>query len=287
MWDRKELKARGKAAFKANYWKCVLVGFLLAAFVMGTSASLNYTFKRTSDTMQTADTLEAMNTPVDITTTEDGQIIINGEEYGTIQDAVYAVGELENMNPEDIAAVNAFLTAMQDPETQAALGVMVIAVLSALAFIALIASLIRIFVTNPLEIGCRGFFLRNTEEPAEMNELGVGFHPYFHNVGALLLRDVFIALWSLLFVIPGCIKHYSYRMVPYILAENPEISGKEAITLSRQMMDGHKWNAFVLDLSFIGWAILSSVTLGLAGIFYVNPYKYCTDAELYQALKEN
>ena len=287
MWDRKELKARGKAAFKANYWKCVLVGFLLAAFVMGTSASLNYTFKRTSDTMQTADTLEAMNTPVDITTTEDGQIIINGEEYGTIQDAVNAVGELENMNPEDIAAVNAFLTAMQDPETQAALGVMVIAVLSALAFIALIASLIRIFVTNPLEIGCRGFFLRNTEEPAEMNELGVGFHPYFHNVGALLLRDVFIALWSLLFVIPGCIKHYSYRMVPYILAENPEISGKEAITLSRQMMDGHKWNAFVLDLSFIGWAILSSVTLGLAGIFYVNPYKYCTDAELYQALKEN
>ena len=61
MWDRKELKARGKVAFKANYWKCVLVGFLLAAFVMGTSASLNYTFKRTSDTMQTADTLEAMN----------------------------------------------------------------------------------------------------------------------------------------------------------------------------------------------------------------------------------
>lgn len=89
----------------------------------------------------------------------------------------------------------------------------------------------------------------------------------------MVLRDVFIFLWSLLFLIPGVIKHYSYRMVPYILADDPEIGAMDAITLSRQMMDGHKWNTFVLDLSFLGWDLLSALTLGLLGVFYVNPYK--------------
>ena len=74
-------------------------------------------------------------------------------------------------------------------------------------------------------------------------------------------------------------------MVPYILADHPEMSGKEVITLSRQMMNGSKWRAFVLDLSFIGWDILSLLTLGLLGIFYVSPYKCSTNAELYHALK--
>ena len=83
----------------------------------------------------------------------------------------------------------------------------------------------------------------------------------------------------------GIIKAYSYRMVPYILKEHPELSGTKAITLSRQMMNGHKWNAFVLDLSFIGWIILSALTLGILHIFYVGPYIQATDAELYEALK--
>ena len=83
---------------------------------------------------------------------------------------------------------------------------------------------------------------------------------------------------------PGIVKSYSYRMVPFLLADHPELSGTETITLSRQMMNGHKWNAFVLDLSFLGWHILSILTLGLLGIFFVNPYQLSTDAELYRVL---
>ena len=101
----------------------------------------------------------------------------------------------------------------------------------------------------------------------------------------MVLRDIFTFLWCLLFFIPGVIKHYSYRMVPYILADDPEIGAMDAITLSRRMMDGHKWNTFVLDLSFLGWDLLSALTMGLLGVFYVNPYKYSTGAELYQVLK--
>jgi len=92
--------------------------------------------------------------------------------------------------------------------------------------------------------------------------------------------------WSLLFIIPGIVKSYSYRMVPYILAENDEISGKEAIELSMQMMNGHKWNTFVLDLSFLGWQILSAFTLGILSVFYVAPYIHATDAELYKTLRD-
>ena len=119
-----------------------------------------------------------------------------------------------------------------------------------------------------------------------MGNLGRAFKPNWRgNVKTMFLRDLFLFLWSLLFFIPAIIKAYSYRMVPYILADHPEMSGTEVITLSRQMMNGSKWRAFVLDLSFIGWHILSALTMGILGIFYVTPYKCSTDAELYQALK--
>ena len=74
-------------------------------------------------------------------------------------------------------------------------------------------------------------------------------------------------------------------MVPFILAENPTIKGKDAIKISRKMMDGNKWNAFVLDLSFIGWHLLQVITFGLAGI-WVNPYIRASYAELYSVLRE-
>ena len=105
------------------------------------------------------------------------------------------------------------------------------------------------------------------------------------NVGSMLVRDIFICLWSMLFIVPGLIKSYSYRMVPYILAENPDMKAVDAITRSREIMDGNKRKSFVLDLSFIGWILLSVITFGIVGVFYVYPYVYQTDAELYTAIK--
>ncbi len=75
-------------------------------------------------------------------------------------------------------------------------------------------------------------------------------------------------------------------MVPYLLADNPELGREEAFALSREMMRGNKWKAFVLDLSFFGWYILNGVTLGILGIFYLKPYVCQTNAALYQTLKE-
>ena len=104
-------------------------------------------------------------------------------------------------------------------------------------------------------------------------------------VKTIFLCDIFQSLWSLT-VIGGFIKGYSYRQVPYIVAENPSIGAREAITLSRRMMDGHKWEIFVLDLSFLPWRILSFLTSGLVGIFYASPYMEAVDAEYYAYLRE-
>ena len=79
---------------------------------------------------------------------------------------------------------------------------------------------------------------------------------------------------------------YSYRMVPYIIKDNPELSATEVITRSREMMNGNKWRAFLLDLSFIGWILLCVITLGIAAFFWVGPYMSSTDAALYLELKK-
>ena len=93
-----------------------------------------------------------------------------------------------------------------------------------------------------------------------------------------------VVLWSLLFIVPGIYKAYQYRMVPYILGENPDMTYQEVLQRSKDMMDGQKWDAFVLDLSFILWHMLGGITCGLAEIFYVAPYVNLTDAALYSRL---
>lgn len=100
----------------------------------------------------------------------------------------------------------------------------------------------------------------------------------------MFLKYLFQFLWSLT-IIGGIIKRYSYYLVPYILAENPDINSLDAITLSRQMMNGHKWECFVLELTFIGWELLGMVTLGITKVFFSNPYKVSTMCEYYSDIR--
>ncbi|MGN1131746.1 MAG: DUF975 family protein, partial [Ruminococcus sp.] len=101
----------------------------------------------------------------------------------------------------------------------------------------------------------------------------------------LLLLDIYTILWMFT-IVGGVIKSFSYILVPYIVAENPDISPNEAITLSRKMMKGHKWERFLLQLSFIGWDILGVLTLGILNVFYVNPYKESVYCEYYARLRD-
>lgn len=95
-----------------------------------------------------------------------------------------------------------------------------------------------------------------------------------------------ILLWLFLFIVPGFIKAYEYSMIPYLLAENPNITTDEAFSLSKQMTTGQKMDLFVLDLSFLGWIILGLICCGI-GILFVLPYPEATNAEVYLNLKES
>ena len=99
------------------------------------------------------------------------------------------------------------------------------------------------------------------------------------------MMNIFIFLWSLLFVIPGIIKSFSYAQMPYILMDHPEMGWKEALEESKRMMNGHKMDYFVLLLSFIPWLLLCGITFGIA-FLYVGPYMQMTCVNFYRGLKE-
>lgn len=139
----------------------------------------------------------------------------------------------------------------------------------------------------PLTIGLNGWYTKSIYRKTSFGEM---FTPYklphlWSNIGTGLLMTVFIYLWTLLFIIPGIIKAYSYSQAFYIKAENPNIPASRAIELSKIMMNGHKWDIFYLHLSFIGWNILSLFTFGILSIVYVLPYQNAAAAFAYEEIK--
>ena len=232
MWSIGQMKERGRLAFKANYWPCVLVAFVMSLLTGVSSGISGFHGKNSADeyAQQATDTFNGLP--------------VQGKE------------------------------------------VIVTAVISIVAIVSLISILLSIFVFSPLEVGGSHFFKKNLVDPnTEFSEIGKGFYNYGATVGKMLLMNIYLFLWFLLFIIPGIVKSYSYRMVPYLIKDHPELSASEVITMSRQMMNGNKWRAFLLDLSFIGWILLSVFTLGLLNIFWTFPYMYSTSAALYRELK--
>lgn len=111
-----------------------------------------------------------------------------------------------------------------------------------------------------------------------------GFDDFFSAFKVTFLVGIYTFLWSLLFIIPGIVKGYSYSMSLYVLADNKGKSARECIAESKAMMEGHKMELFVLDLSFIGWYLLCSLTCGLAAL-YVVPLLNATHANVYETIK--
>ena len=222
MWDRKELKAKGKEAYRANRITCIFAAFLLAFTSGGTSVPTS-----TTSWQETSDQL--------------------------------------NVPPEMMK--------------------MIIAVLGG-AFV--VGFLLSVFVFNPVQVGLREFFRQNATDKKtglSRDNIGLAFTGNYTNiVAAMFTTGLFTFLWTLCFIVPGLIKGYAWRMVPYIMAEDPEISGTEARERSAEMMNGSKWASFVFDLSFLGWSLLGLLTLGILNLVFTNPYKAASDAELFRWL---
>lgn len=270
MWTRKEIKRTGKARFLKNYWKGVLVALILS-IVLGAYSGIS----SKNDIKITSNTV----TPVTVGTAKDMFEEIDEKGFNEV---IAELGDISEEDQKEIQNAEQVFNDNVDIILPAVFGTVFVVLSIIFAF----ALGLNIFLFNPVEVGTRKYFVKNETEDASLKEMGVSFsNDYLNIVKVMFLRDLFTVLWSLLFIIPGIIKMYEYRQIPYLLAENPDMSTDEAFELSKKMMKGNKWKTFVLDLSFIGWQILSGLTAGLLGIFFVNPYVFQTNAALYNTLK--
>ena len=256
MWKRSELKKRAKEVLRRYFWGavvvCLISGILAGEYGVPSFGGNNY-----------------------------GNVYNTGESNSVLDSAR---GILDGNSDSGIGSVTSRVgNGLASLMNAGLVSVFVIFGIGIFIF----AFLISIIIGYPILVGSKRFFMQSREE-----KTGVGTVFYVFKSGHMMkvifvmfMRNLKTFLWSLLFIVPGIIKSYEYRMIPYILSENPEIDMKRAFELSREMMTGQKWKTFVLDISFILWLILGVFTCGLGNIFFVNPYIAATDAELYAVLR--
>ena len=144
--------------------------------------------------------------------------------------------------------------------------------------------LAQFLIGGVIELGFAVFLLKqHGREELDFQDLFSQFHRFGQGFAQKFLRGLYVTLWSLLFVIPGIVKSYAYAMTPFIMAENPDLSANDAITISTELMEGHKGELFTLDLTFLGWDILAALTCNI-GYLALNPYKNAAYAAFYKDL---
>lgn len=159
----------------------------------------------------------------------------------------------------------------------------IIGSVGAIMLVAMVMAVIYFVLGSIIEVGYMRFNLDLIDRQKE-SELGALFGYFAHwktTAKTKLLQAVYVFLWSLLFIIPGIVAGYSYAMSSYILSEHPELTAKETIERSKQMMVGNRFRLFCLQLSFIGWDILASLTFGI-GHLWLTPYKQAATAAFYR-----
>ena len=160
----------------------------------------------------------------------------------------------------------------------------VLSVLGVMVSISSILNLAQFILGGTVQLGYTQILLKQYHhQEFEIGELFSQFHRFKQGFLQSFLRTLYIALWSLLFIIPGIIKSFAYAMTPFLMADNPNMTAKEAIAASCELMDGHKGELFILGLTFIGWDILAVLSLGI-GFLWLNPYKEATYAAFYRNL---
>lgn len=289
MWKRKDLKEKARKVVKKNYWTAIIVCFLIAIFTGEFGTSIIW---KTDDSFDPNYAIE-----------QDNMIIENKTNEEKIQEAQKESQELEekksDLNNVELKIWDAVQTNFNSliksqkyifriwdaiemfNINQVYLGIGLII----MAFMALVYIII---LAEPLTVGEKRYFIKARKgEDTKVGIMAEVFKKgFWKNIAiTMIFRDIYNWLWFIT-IIGGFIKLYEYKMIPYILADNPKIERKKAFELSKQMMRGNKWKAFILDFSFIFWNILSILTFGILNILYVNPYKVATSTELYEVLKE-
>lgn len=283
MWERKILKKNAKKSLKAHYWKFVVI-CLVAAYITGA-----YSYNGSVNLFVAYDKEENADDAVQ-TNMQDNRVNASkvlGELFGVKEgEQKFTRGVFANVF-NNITASGSFVFGILNSLNEGLFkGKIVMGIIQ--LFGALIGVLFWFFIQNMFKVCQSRLFLEGatySQLSLERMLLLARIRKWGHVAMILFFKWLYTALWSLT-VVGGIIKHYSYKMVPYIVAENPAVTKKEAFQMSRKMMQGNKWGAFVLDLSFFGWTILSACTIGVLGLFFLNPYTAATETQLYLNLRE-
>lgn len=292
MWERKEIKIKAKEKLKNNYWIAVIVCFILAICTgeFGTSTSAiwkdryaidpNYITNITNKIEQQP---KNENMQIEEKDNDFTQYTIIDRNLSNIQKKVIdiVISNVDNATKPQKYIVRIYDAIEALLNNKYLLSIWIF-------FGAIIGFLFTVFIADPLIVGGRMFFLKSRErKDVKVKEIIRVFEKsnWKSIVRTMFLRNIYNALWYLT-IIGGVIKTYEYRMIPFILAENPTIDSKEAFKISKQLMNNNKWKTFILDLSFLGWNILSVLTVGIVGILYLNPYSTATNTELYIKLRD-
>jgi len=252
-----DFRAKAQNALRGNWGKAVGVGFV--ASLLGAATTAVGSSGGSSSGNNVAGT-------------------IPGAEVGYVENEPYmGLLGLDLSNIDSIADLNGIIP------TEYQVGFMVL--LSLLSFIAIVFTILHFTIGGAVTLGYAKFNLSLADHgQASFAQLFSEFHRFIAGFLMQLLRSVYIFLWSLLFVIPGIYAAYGYAMAPYILAENPEMTANEAITKSKELMNGNRWRFFCLEISFIGWALLVAfLTLGI-GVLWLKPYMETSYAVFYREI---
>ena len=290
MWKRKELKDKAKQIVKKNYWTAILVCFIIALLTgeFGTSIIGIWQEDDSIDPNFILNNEKIIENNINLSSLNKGEkidIIVQEEFQKNLTDLQINVIQALDANLSNITKSQKFIFKIKAAIQLINIDKNTIAV--GLIIMAIISYAFTIFIADPLIVGGKRYFLKaRTSKEAKVSILRDIFKKgrWINVVQIMFLRNIYNALWYFT-IIFGVIKTYEYRMIPYIIAENPNIERKKAFKLSKQMMKGNKWKTFILDLSFFGWNFLSVLTFGLLSILYVNPYNSATFAELYNILR--
>ena len=266
MWTRGELKDRARNTLSGNYWIIILGAFIMSVVSgnFGGTSSIKASIKDV--TRELSDGIEKITYDREGIWAVCSKFFVNGWNSERLNDLYFKLQK--NADDLSIAAI-------------VGSAVIIVSLVFAVAGL-----MISIFLFNPLMAGGYRFFNRSLVMDTKINEFAFAFKgPYLNVVKIMFLKQLYTFLWSLLLFIPGIIKSYEYYLVPYIISDDPEIKASEAFRISRELMRGNKFKAWVLDLSFIGWYILSAMTCSILSIFFVTPYLYLTKAALYRRLR--
>ena len=288
MWKRKELKNKAKKVVHKNYWTAILVCFIIALLTgeFGTSIIGIWNDNDKIDSNYIFNIDAVFEKFYDDNNIKENKIFSKENIKNTLNGTQTKILEAIEANFNSALKAQKYILKIWDAIksfniNKTELGIM-------LCISATIALTFTIFIADPLIVGGKKYFIKIQKgKNAKVGTITEVFKKdCWMNISiTMFLRNIYTALWYLT-IIGGIIKTYEYRMIPYILADNPKIKRKEAFALSKQMMKGNKWQTFILDMSFFGWNFLSVLTAGILSILYVNPYNSATLAELYYTLKE-